>query len=531
MTQAGKKFKDIYDSGATMLTDLEQQATEQMKQAQEEHSQHNRKSAEQSIQQLERKSGLLQTELKQSIDESLKKLTDTLVIENSYSEALASSLLAELKTLAEQMKVRVNSLKQLHQENVDFARSVAAEQYLGTSDEMSFELEQTMSQTIDKLGVQGKIGIDSLRQDLEKIILQVHDNVNEITSSNLVSTEEQADTIADQSSSLLQTLTSDCQNRLKVLESAARQANQEVESSARSLLEEIAECAVVFEKEINQNYEQISAAHFQKADYRLSNCADELSAMHDATTERLISLTDELSQNLLSNSTQVQHGLRNRCDDTVSRLGKSFNAFQNRVNERLQYSQGQKQALESDKHKLLSAVQNELLSIHSSFAKKIATMLEQSKSELADATRAVEEHMDDAIESFSQQMGTSAQSINKQVEEEVAKFLQELSTDRAAALEEISAAAQGRMPTLRTAQTSEDDFHSIPENFRTRTDTPSPSNIQSTDNTQSLTEALAQAETQSPDIAQSQVNIARIEESNLAEPKPRRNRRRKDNKA
>lgn len=521
MTLARKDFKNIYESGIKELSDIEAQAIEKAKQIRAEHSKKQKQSAQQSIEQLEKKSGLLQVELKQSINDSLKKIQDTLTTEYAQSDAFLSSLMTELKTLTEQMKVKLKALKQSHHENVDFARMVASEHYLTNTEERTFDLEHALSGALHTLNAKGKANLESLQINLEKTLTEIQSAVSEATESNLVSSRKLADTIVDHSSTLLQSLFVDSQAKLNELESSARRANSEVESSNIALLERVENHATVVEKDINKNYEDTSTAHFQNADNRLSKFADELSALHDTTTEQLVSMTEDLANDLLTRSTQVQDNLHSRCDDVVKRVDTLFNAFQEKLNSRLQFSRGQKQALESDKNRILSAVQNELLSIQKSFAKKIAGMLDQSKSELTDMTKSVEGQIMNATESLTDQMNDSAKSIQKQIESEVAKFLKELSATRNAAIDEISTAAKGNSPKPKPT-TIDSDIYSSP------LDTPESDLLQIkeeslSDDLISQNDIFLEDESESQDVLSS-------EDLGTAETKPKRNRRRRDNK-
>ncbi len=445
MTFVKKDFKNIYESGIKELTDIETQAIEQAKKTRSDHSKKQKQTAQQSLEQLQTKSGLLQVELKQSINESLKKLQDTLAIENAQSEAFLDSLTIELKTLIAQMKVKLKALKGSHQENVDFARSVAAENYLSNTEHMSFALEQALSDSLQNLRTKAGDNLQGLELQLDKTVVNIQDNIDNVTKSTLVSLKDQVDTINDHASSLLKTLLLDSQNKLKLLGESARKAKIEVDSSAGSLLDVIANHADSIEHDINGSYENITTTHFKNADARLSNLADELSTLHDTTTEQLITVTDELSEDLLDRSKQAQVGLRDRCDDVVNRVDHLFNDFQGKLDTRLQFSRGQKQALESDKNRILNAVQNELVSIQKAFATKIAGMLSQSKAELIETTKSVEDQIAKSTDSLGDRMAESANVIQSQMENEVARFLKEISTVRVAALDEISVAAKGKI--------------------------------------------------------------------------------------
>ncbi len=531
MASGGKKFKDIYDAGVKTLSDIEARSIAEMQTAKDNHSKVHKESAQQSLKQLEDRSTLLQGELKQSINESLKKLENTLSLENSQSQVFVSSLVAELRTLTEQMKLKLQALKQSHHENVDFARTVASEHYLTNSEDLTFELEQNLSQAINSIGMQSKSNLDSLQQDLEKLLVRIYKDVDEISESNLVLSRDEVETIEDHAFSLLKSFAGDGQNRLKGLEATARNVSQEVESSARNLLETIANQANIVEKQINQNYDQITGTHYQNADLRLSNCADELSALHDTTTEESINLTEQLSADLLSRSTQVQKGLQTRCDDVVKQVESSFKGFKTKLDDRLQYSRGQKQALEADKNKLLISVQSELVSIQKAFAKKIASVLDQSKTDLADVTTSIEKQMVVAIESFDLQMLSSAQGIQKQINDEVEKFLQELSCARGDAINEIANAAKGNMPTSRSGQARSGDAPISEEPIPSQDGSATLSSIQfevdSKLNGDVLSEETEHNDSLMPDESQTQSQSS-IED--LSENKPRRNRRRKDNR-
>ena len=532
MTFARKDFKNIYETGIKELSDIEALAIEKAKEEKTTHSKKQTQTAQQSLDQLETKSGLLQVELKQSINESLKKLQNTLAVENAQSEAFLSSLMIELKTLTGQMKVKLNALKQSHHENVDFARTVATEHYLSNTEQMTFTLEHALSSSLQNLRAKAKGNIEGLDLNLEKMLTDINNKVGDGTKSNLVSLKNQAETIADHSSSLLKTLFLNSQDKLNLLENAARKANGEVESSAGSLLEDIGNHANLIEKDINGIYENISTSHFKNADNRLSHLADELSTLHDTTTEQLVNITDELSDDLFDRSKQVQEGLRNRCDDVVNRVENLFGSFKEKLNDRLQFSRGQKRALESDKNRILIAVQNELLSIQKAFAKKIAGMLDQSKLELIEMTKSVETQMVNATESLNEQMIDSAKSIQQQIEKEVARFLEELSSVRSAALDEITVAAKGNMAISKNIDNYSEKQQS------TQPAAVSELNDETIINSQSDKDPLSSAdeltvdlenELLSPDENQSN-QIIDSEESVLSENKTRRTRRRKDDK-
>ena len=133
---------------------------------------------------------------------------------------------------------------------------VASEHYLTNTEERTFDLEHALSAALHALNAKGKANLENLQINLEKTLTEIQSAVSETTQSNLVSSRKLADTIADHSSTLLQSLFVDSQAKLNELESSARRANSEVESSNITLLDRVENHATVVEKDINKNYER-----------------------------------------------------------------------------------------------------------------------------------------------------------------------------------------------------------------------------------------------------------------------------------
>ena len=448
MTLVGKKLQDIYNSGAKTLIELQEQSTNDFEQAGKEHAQSMKQLGEKSSLSLQDKSSNLQTELKKLMQASLERLENVLLKESNQNQAFVLSLIAELQTRTEQMKSKLVALGQSHQENVDFAFNVACQHYLSNLETDKISLDESAAQHTIGLTGYGATVADKLLQTMEQAFWQQHEQSQEASGSFFTSAREQEGDVADHTSLLTQKFTSGCQNRLAAARTLANKATEEVEASIRSLLEIITRHASSVESESNEKYTHLTDSHFQKVDARLSDFADELSNLHDGITDQLMKETEELSADLLSASTQAQDGLRFKCDQAVNSVNSDFSNFKQRLDTRLQLSRGQKHTLEDDKNKILIAIKHELLSIHDSFAKKIAALLGGAKSELANMTKSVEAKILTAMESCNEQVGASAISVQKQIEDEVAVFLQTLSQSRIAAVEEISSSAHGNAPLV-----------------------------------------------------------------------------------
>jgi len=474
MTLAGRKFSDIYDSGEKTLAELEEQATGKFKQVREEHTGGLKQSAEKSSQSLEDKSNLLQSELKQFVDASLKRLQDAVTAEASQNQAFTNSLVTELNVRTEQMKTKLSALCQSHQENVDFASGVACEDYASSVETARIDMEGSTSQALQGLAAHERKMSDSLQQTFEQSLWRVRVDAKEGGDTFLIVSKEQAEAVSLHSLSLVQTLLTNGQSKIKEMETYVEQVGQEIESSIRTLLDTANSHAAVVEKQVNEQHNGLAGGYLQSADTRLSDFADELSVLHDTTTEELVKETDQLSSQLLSGSAKVQEELRSRCDQAVKTVNGSFNTFKLRLEEHLQLSRGQKQALEKDKNRILVAVQNELLSIQDSFSKKIIASLNEAKLGLDEMTESVEKKIVSAVESCNQQISASATSIQKQINDDLEKFLESLSTHHKAALAEICTSAQGNLPVASSIAKEEKPTESQETLFSTVSNMPEP---------------------------------------------------------
>ena len=179
MTLAGRKFSDIYDSGEKTLAELEEQANGKFKQVKDEHAAGLEQSTEKSSQSMLDKSNLLQSELKQFVDASLKKLQEAATSEANQNQAFTNTLVSELKLRTEQMKTKLVALCQSHQENVDFASGVACEDYASSIETARIDIEQSTTQALQGLAAhEGKMS-DSLQQTFEQALWRVRVDAKE----------------------------------------------------------------------------------------------------------------------------------------------------------------------------------------------------------------------------------------------------------------------------------------------------------------------------------------------------------------
>lgn len=445
MTLAEKDFKNIYESGIKELTDIGISATERAKDSREDYSKKHKEATQKSLSHLEEESESLQAELKLSIKESLRKLQNRLSVENSQSEASLDGLITELKTLTEQMKTKLDSLKESHKGNVSFAHSVAIEDCKSGTEQACFSMEQALSSSLQSLTDKANADLEELNANLDKAVSGIQRQIGNVTDSNILSLKEYTATISTHANALLKAFHTDSQTKLNSLEGVARRAKADLDSSTASLFDVIASHAGEIEQEASSMYEETSSVHTKSVNELLNQSADQLASIRETTKQNLEKTTDELSDDLVSQSKKVQDDLRRSSDDAANVVKALFGSFKDKLNDRLELNRGQKQALEIDKNRIVSAVRNELVSIEKEFAGKIEDMLGKSVSDMVALTNSIEEQIRSETEILSNQIAKNTQTAQRQIDAEVNRILQEISSARLFALGEIAAAAQGNL--------------------------------------------------------------------------------------
>ena len=443
MTLAGKKLQDIYDAGAETFVELEAQAKDGFRRAKEEHEHSMTTLSEGSSQSLRNQSSDLQTELRQLIDSSVGRLQKIQTQENKGNKSYALGLMEELRVRCEQMQSKLAALKQSHSENVELASSLSHQTYSSGVETAKIELTENAAQARENLNLFGATMVDDLLGTFEQSAMKEHSRARESLEAYFSTAKESSAVMSAQFSALVQTFSGECNSRQKASKSSAAQTEKEVGSAVNASLETLDKQSALLEQKINKIYAELTEAYFKTMDEGLSSFADELSVLHDDTTERLSKSSEDLANELLSDFTKAQGGLRDACETASNKVAGDFSSFKGRIEIRLQSSRGQKQTLEDDKNRILIAIKNELIAIQDAFYKKITELIEQGKLELADMTKVVDEKIGKAVEKCSEEIGNRAGAIQKQIEDDVRKFVQEILIFRKAAIAEITASAQG----------------------------------------------------------------------------------------
>jgi hypothetical protein len=438
MTFAGKKLQDIYDSGAGLLSELESTVSERLKAAKRAHTDNFRANVEVSGSKISKTAAGLQTDLSENVDHSLERLRRISSNEIKESENHALQMVTELANLSEKLKSSIAALKASHEENVDHIGVSFSDRYMTAVEFSKLELEKQDFASIKHLKAHGTFVSNSLQQKLDHVLWESRGEEKQVTGTLFKSYMQKANAIDSHFSTLMQKLSADFQTFYKTLETEATHSESELESASKTLLSRIDDHATSVENRIIENFNKVSEHHKQKLDGDLGSVADDLSGLHDSTTERLSQSTDQLVTSLVDAAAQAQEALKNRCQELKIRIGGEMQSFGSRLNERITVGTALKRTLEGDKDEILNAVRSQIRETKDSFENKISTLISESGSKIRNMAGDAEREILAAQKRSEDSLVVNTQETVKEIKDQVREFLDLVSQHRSSALEEIA---------------------------------------------------------------------------------------------
>jgi hypothetical protein len=441
MTFAGKKLQDIYDSGADRLSDLEGQALNKLKRFKDDHAEKLKSDVEGCVGRVKGTASELTTELGTYIDGGLQRLRNVIDSETRETNAHTQHLVAELTNLSDKLNASIAALKKAYKDNVEFIKGSSSDRFVSTVERAKLEFEKHDYGSSRHLKAHGTFVANSLQQKLDHVLWESRGDEKQVTGSLFKSYMQKANAIDSHFSALMQKLSSEFQSQYKDLEGAAKRSESSVESEAKTILQRVDDHAGKVEHEISEHFKKVSEQHRQKLDNDLSTVADDLSRIHDTTTEKLGDSTEQLSESLLGASAQAQEALKVRCDDLKQKINTSTADFAKRMAERLRTSTDLKASLEGDRDDIVSGIRVELSQIQDAFEKKVISMIAQATERVKKIAGEAEGDIKDAQKNCDDQLAAEAKTARSEIDKEVEKFLELLGQHRSSALDQIIKAA------------------------------------------------------------------------------------------
>jgi gas vesicle protein len=252
---------------------------------------------------------------------------------------------------------------------------------------------------------------------------------------------QKANNIDTHFSALMQQVSSEFQEQFKALEGSSNHGEEELNGESKKLSHAIDTFSIETEASMNEFFRGVLEGHNKNLDNSLSSIAQDLSSVHDATTEKLSEQTRQLSSNLVTASGEAREGLSTRCQDLRDKVDTMLAAFIARMDEKVKTSLVLRENLEKEKDSIFTGIRGELAQIKAGYEKKLTNLMNEGVNRVNTIASDCERDMQAAHERCQSQLKSDAQTMRDDIEKEIQEFTQMLTTVRTATLDEIAKSA------------------------------------------------------------------------------------------
>ena len=443
MTAPGKSLKEIFDAGTQKLLDLEQESNGRLNVTADGHGRDRKATDNAALIRVESRTGELETELRGFMGQSIERLQKVMESEIKETEEHLSIVKRELTNLAERLKVSIVELRKAYEENVDTLCMSLADGYEGVVESSTMELEKQDFASSRHLRAHGTTVMNSLQQKLDYSLLESRGEEKQYNTSLFKAFLQKANSIDTHFSTLMQKLSIDFQGHFKVVEGQLTQADPELNRVSHELAGEIDGYASSIETDIRHSFQTVLDDHSRKLDSSLSSVAQDLSSVHDATTERLQSQTGNLSDSFVSVSGDACNALRNKCTDLQEQIEIMLDRFNTRLEEKLLGTQTLRSTLQNEKDNIFHQVRRELEETRDGFETRLTHLMGDAIGRINNIDLEAEHEITDAHKRCDEQLKRDGLASRLEIEQSVAEFLQMLAEHRRNALDLIVRSAGG----------------------------------------------------------------------------------------
>jgi hypothetical protein len=218
MTFAGKKFKNLFDSGQERLKEIEITVSDNLTKTASEHSSTRKNGDSSSVTLIENRSKELESDLKAFMEKSIERLQKTMEVEVKETEEHLNTVKLDLSNLSDKLKHSIADLKRSYDDHVHHIRSTLSDQYEGAIENTSVELEKQDFATSKHLRAHGTFVMNSLQQKLDHSLWESRGEEKQYNTSLFKTFMQKANSIDTHFSSLMQKLSDDFQTHYKALE-------------------------------------------------------------------------------------------------------------------------------------------------------------------------------------------------------------------------------------------------------------------------------------------------------------------------
>jgi gas vesicle protein len=441
MSLSGKKLQEIYDGGVLQLSEMEATISGVLRKISEDESEARGNGDNSAQAKIEDKSKHLHAELKQFHAESVERLQKTIDSELQETREHVVQLTSDLNSLVERMRKQIVTLQAAHEHSLVNLRQNLGDQFEGLIENSNSDLGQQEFVVTKRLRTYGTLIINSLQQKLDQSLWESRGEERQYNTALFKAFMAKANSIDTHFAALMQKLTEEFETQFKTLEGQAQQAESHFYDETKGLLEKVGEHAQITEKEIQDFYKKETNAHTTRLDRSLNDQAQELSGVHDSTTNELGSRTKELSKSLLTSSGEVREALTKKVVELNEKIDKMMSQFNDKVQKLTSGSIDLRQGLEKEKSEIFTSLKEELSNIRSGFESRLTKLLKDGLDKIDKAENEAKIDIEKTQKKCLTELDKTTQSVKGTFENTVSEFLDKIAVERDKALREIETSA------------------------------------------------------------------------------------------
>jgi F0F1-type ATP synthase membrane subunit b/b' len=438
---AGKKLQDIYDSGADRLGQIEGTVSQDLKSSATETASERRDGDGQAQVKIEEKSKELELDLRKFKQKSIERLHAVIDEEVKETDAHLKQVVRELESLSARLKKQIAQLKETHNETVDNLKQNLADQFESAVEHSSSDLGKQDFDSIKHLRSHGTFVMNSLQQKLDHSLWESRGEEKQFNSTLFKTFMQKANSIDTHFSTLMQKLSGEYQKHYKLLDEQSEQIDGEIGKESEALLERTEIDAVRLEREIREFFNHELQEHTNKLDTSLNVVAQDLSTMHDTTTNKLTEQTQQLSAALVMASGEARDVLTNNCQDLREKVDKMMMEFKLRMDARIDASVSMKEGLEEKKNEIFDDLKKELTEIRNGFGERLNSLAKEATGKVDSVGTEAESEIKSVHQRCLSELKGAGSHAKNQVDGVVGKFVELIAEHRMRALAEIAKSA------------------------------------------------------------------------------------------
>ncbi len=438
---AGKKLQDIYDSGADRLGQIEGKVADDLKNTAASAASARREGDGNAQTKVEERCKELELDLRKFKQKSIERLHAIIDDEVKETDAHLKQVVRELESLSTRLKKQIANLKETHNETVDNLKQDLSDQFESAMEHSSSDLGKQDFESIKHLRSHGTFVMNSLQQKLDHSLWESRGEEKQFNSTLFKTFMQKANSIDTHFSSLMQKLAVEYQKYYKLLDEQSAQIDGEISKESETLLMQTETEAARLEREIRESFNHELQEHSNKLDMSLNSVAQDLSTMHDTTTNKLTEQTQQLSSALIIASGEARDALTTNCQELREKVDKMMAEFKVRLDTRIDGAVSMKEGLEEKKNEIYGDLKRDLTEIRTSFSDRLNKLATEATEKVESVGSEAESEIKNVHQRCLTELKGAGSHAKNQVDGVVNKFVALVAEHRLRALQEIAKSA------------------------------------------------------------------------------------------